>query len=708
MRLTARATCFSLALSGALLSAPVHGGDTRGNDARTDDTPTGSPFLATLDHPTYFERAAALTHLLERSEVSGLQTYLDETKGIEHIGTRAAWAGMVYARYTQLDPSGAVDHILATDWNDEKTLLYATFCNWADADLEAAIARSMELTRLPNRQIAKQAILAAHSDLDAADLDALSNRLGTPTETNIEAILAQKIERLARSNPRAAMSQAEAITDTDLRQSLLRSIGSFYAARSPDAALADSSRLNDPDAKREFRIGVITELALIDPEALLDELESGIYSQGERNGIVNFVFTDLAGRDPEQGVLLAGQVSPPALRNWALNALFGALPKNDPRYELELLELAGDDAPFLTYGTQALKRLARTDPREALDRALAHRNLAADIVPQILAGIAEADPQQALEWAQALPNPQLRSAANSSVILKVAETDPLLAIDFLAFLPRGLTKNTTLNSVVRQWATRDAPAAIAWVLSQPAPARGQLLMGGWQHTIAANDPELALAVYDQLDSARQRVDWARSFIYPVSNANPRMVANWLNEHPELLEDQQITRGVVNGLAQHDIQDALSYAERLPAGPAQDAALSAVVSQWAARDVTAAAAYVSEIDEPSRLLVLMPEVIRQWSQIDFDAARRWLSLLPHAEVRDQGMSMLVGNAFSYGIDPLPLIDAIDDEQIRRQALGQYVQMLSFQSPAAARDFLARGDLPAGFSEDWLSNNELGVE
>ena len=689
---TARSTMNRLFLASILWAVLL------ADAAHADDAVATGSFLATLDHATYFERAAALHGLLEYSDTTDLQSYLVAARGIQRVGMRKAWSGIVYARYTQIDPQGAVDHILQTGDDYQLEYLYATFCNWAEVDPEAAIARSQQLVRLPQRSVAKQAILAAHVELDAAALTALSERLGGRSESGIEAVLALRIERLAASDPRAAMAQAMAISDIELRKPLLQAIGRSWAAQAPEQALLASEDLSDAASRQAYREGVITELALSHPDALLAELDSSQYSDGEQYGIVNYVFSDLGVSNPLRGIALASRISTAYYRMVAYSTLFSVLPQGDPALTLELLEQSGSDLDDMTVESKALTELMLSEPGAALQWANRNPQRGRRWTPYLISLLSAENPSRALREALELSEPQVRIAALLQVIQTLAELDPLAAMEAIELLPPSAQRVMTQELVVTRWVTQDAPAATRWLLSQPEPLRSRLLQSGFGDALIRIDPELAQTVYQEFDSLMME-EWARKVVQRKVSDDPEQAARWLLANPDWPGFESAAQMVAGQLAGRDPQAALAFVAELPSDDAHDKALSAVIGVWSSTDAVAAAAFVAGVPSSPLRNSLVMDVTESWASFDFEKARRWLLSLDDLEARDETLVMLVSNAGIWGVDPMDLVDDIHSDAQRESALSALVQTLAYQNPEGARALLKRSDLPPGFSAQW---------
>src|SRR6202043_881623 len=91
--------------------------------------------------------------------------------------------------------------------------------------------------------------------------------------------------------------------------------------------------------------------------------------------------------------------------------------------------------------------------------------------------LANSDVQNAIAWAQKLPDGSGKQNALISIVSQWTDSDPQAAANFALRLSDVPGSKNLLENISRQWARVDVQAAIAWVSSLPSASRDSVLPG---------------------------------------------------------------------------------------------------------------------------------------------------------------------------------------------------------------------------------------
>ncbi len=332
----------------------------------------------------------------------------------------------------------------------------------AERSLPAATgtsSNSLSTIADPAREPAtRSAALRTTADWDDKQWQQTLARPGSPARN---AALAALLENLASVDPDRAMSLAKAEGNLKLRQLLLQSALHGWARTSPTNAAGWALALPDSSERERALSTVFAGAVAADPagalrfgKALIKEHPDDAASYGAslietlcasgdfekatqlaidgrtdiRSGWMGLAYSRWAEFQPEQAAAAAAAIPEPGLRNEALHGIVGGWAQADPAALVQFvtgLPADADRGPLLG---QALERWAKEDPAAA--SAWMNQNESGPDLDAGVAAVATMDsikPDLAVDWAESVADPELRS--------------------------------TTLATVIRNWLTEDLPAA---------------------------------------------------------------------------------------------------------------------------------------------------------------------------------------------------------------------------------------------------------
>lgn len=225
----------------------------------------------------------------------------------------------------------------------------------------------------------------------------------------------------------------------------------------------------------------------------------------------------------------------------ALTDLERALAASDPdRYDLVLAEklpalIAADPAAAARYAE------LQTEPR-----------LRELLVRQVAQLWAARDADDAIAWAESLPDSPERQATLIDVSLIVARGDPARAVQWREQSVGNQVADGVLEGLVQQWADRDFDAAIAWTGARPRNAqRDQVLQRLVYVRAAMGEPEAAARLADEAfaDPAK-KAEAVATIAHQWALRDLEAATRWA----ESLEPRLGTRAVQEIAAVHAVQN----------------------------------------------------------------------------------------------------------------------------------------------------------
>ena len=337
---------------------------------------------------------------------------------------------------------------------------------------------------------------------------------------------------------------------------------------------------------------------------------------------------------------------------------------------------------------------------------------------------AELDAAAALERAESLSDPQLRSTASQAVLSAWAEEDPRAAWDYVmsqdartgqfqlfvaiatrdpqwaSALTRQIedpgTRNRAYISLASFWANADPRAALGWANAlDDAAARRQILpiiLG----TMGQQDPGTALDLALAEADASIRQPAVTGILARAVRSDPDAGLALLDRLPDDFPIESVAMILGGALSAADADDVSAYVDRLPEGNARANLLKTLIQIKVNRGAD---------EEALLLLDLLPEgagraslyrtFAQGWARDDPRGVSEWLEQLPTGRERDQAVQ-----GFSWALlesDPegaLLWATGIDEPRRRDGQLRALAQQWLRRDPDAAAAWIgSRGDLSA---------------
>lgn len=387
--------------------------------------------------------------------------------------------------------------------------------------------------------------------------------------------------------------------------------------------------------ERRFKTEALKRLSSTDHDQatnalLFDEAQSSQHAYDRSDALL--AVRELAKTDPRRALELADGLKG-AERETGMIAAIQAWGGENPHGALGLvLRLEpGRDRDILL---QAIgEEIGRQDPEGALAWFNSLEAPAQGLYGSILRGIAENEPNRALELALDSADPSatgavmiLMSAAVQSGDASFTELgERVLASD------NGAGRETGVQMLVNAWAADDAEAALSWLISH-SETLGHGALSRAALAVASQNPDAAVR-YTQSLPAEYREGWIRA--------------------------------VALGYAQNDPVGAKSWIEQYRGEAVYDAAMTVIVELSATRDPAAAAALLPAFADTAARARAATTIAKQWAERQPRAALNWVTSLPMGPLRDAALTGTM--MLSHDVPDAATLASFQSNEAREQAI-----------------------------------------
>ncbi len=290
--------------------------------------------------------------------------------------------------------------------------------------------------------------------------------------------------------------------------------------------------------------------------------------------------------------------------------------------------------------------------------------------------------------------PQLGEQAASSPDLEeavqwmtdyYAEQDPPAALEWAKKWLLGDAQESAMATIAGQLSKTSLEQAVALADGLKSPQSRTDAMANIGAELAKQDPQKALAWAQSLDNEDDKAAAVEEVMWALSDADPTAAAQQVKaiNNPELL--QNIAGSIAESLAAKDPAQAMQWAETIPAGAAQDEAVSGALAGWAKTDPKAALANFQS--KHATNLDAAEGIFEEWASNSPEAAAAQAKQIADATVRERAVSGVVNGWLDSGNDSQAVeqwVDQLPEGKDRDVASAAIVDSLSADDPQVAWD------------------------
>lgn len=542
-----------------------------------------------------------------------------------------------------------------------------------------------ETLALPSAFARREALYTIAGRADPRELDALiaeARSLSNPADrtTALEVLYLNYVER----DPRRALQSALSVPDPEGRNANLTRVAAAWASVAPQAAFQQADLETDVPVRMTLQNAIVHTWASQDAVAAfatVNALPAGL----QRDQLLTWTTRELARQDPQRAAELIAKLVPADMD--ALNRVLASeWAINDPRGAARWIESRPRQSlGILPYSVAPL--YAAQFPAEALEWAnRLDRSRAGRLWSQALVGVANQDPEAAMQVATGVKDAARRNTAISAVVAAIAERDPTLAIRHLEKLPTGEARSQVVAQIALQIAQNDPDAAISWLKGmndRGASAQGLHQIGD---QIAQRDIETAVRLLDEIPR-EARSTWISQIAVAYMQYDVDAAVQWMKKNePALVQGNSQALWY---LSVRDPEAAFRLADGLSDQRQRDRVLQNVITNAAGTSPDVAAKWIDEIRDEGARRSAVSQVAQRWMALDPDAARKWALSLSSSALRDPALVQMIGASAADDIDPL--LGQIQSPDLRMDAVFHAALRLMAEDPQAAQALLRRHPL-----------------
>ena len=485
--------------------------------------PTFDRVLTEADQPGLGNaRQHRMLAFVESLDAAQIGSTLDRVQAQNPFGRAYELVRALYARWTELDRPAALDHALNLTGNNRQSSLGSVVTFWAEREPQLAwqwFEENAETIQQPFAGTSILTTIAREQPEKALALFSASQVMQRSFSSNGPDFL---YGTWAGNDPEAAATHLQAnLKHPNHRRAAISRIISAWIARDPDAAWTWAKQLPGESERLRAMETSITYLAINDLDRARVLLEE--FSEGKaRRSVISSLLSTVAMNHPEKAVELVKQSLPTDETSQILGQAYSIWAIRDPE---QAFAAASKDLKPGSVRKSTLQDIVRRAATQNVDlglKLLKQLGLTSDhpsAASAVARTMAERDIEQAVTWAESLPDGEMKTSAVQAVLSTWLEEDAQQAIDYALEQDGESPRQSLVAYCLNRWGYLDPPAAVEWA-------------------------------HKNLDLPTHSAQIASA------------VERW---------------------AEHELRGASDWTAALPAGPLYDACLARIAYQWGYRD-----------------------------------------------------------------------------------------------------------------------------
>jgi hypothetical protein len=336
----------------------------------------------------------------------------------------------------------------------------------------------------------------------------------------------------------------------------------------------------------------------------------------------------LAEDEPAKATEWAYSIKDPAARKEALRQLALMWSDTDPSFVLKWAKDLQDDDVRRDATSQAINRLMVSDFAAAiaeLDK-IETAEERDQLTTRAAVSLRMTDARGALDLLARIPDTLERRGSIAYICAIWAEAEPRAALDWFFENSTPSRGSHQLVNMMRTWSQRAPEEAVAWVNAITDSDKRDVALGGLGAAVADADPALAQQLFSRA-SPQGQAAMAQGLTYSMIKRDLESTRAWAESLPPGKAQTAALGIVAFEMATENPVAAAEWLPRLPKGPGRDEAIARFSSAVVRRDPAGALAWAQTIsDEYDRYRNLL-ELTSQWIAIDEGPARKWIQSSP---------------------------------------------------------------------------------
>ena len=266
----------------------------------------------------------------------------------------------------------------------------------------------------------------------------------------------------ADADPQAATRYALQSLKGQCQLEALDSVGAVWVKRDPEGAIEWELSL-PMSVRAEVASHTIKLLSKEDPESVANLVMS--LNTKDQSSFTEDLAADWARQDLQGAIAWLHQLSPGSMRDSALAGLLGEWARNDPQQASDYI--LRDSSIRIDSVFSFASAWGQDRPEEAVKWAesLPDGSRKNFVLRSLAQGWASVSPAEAAVYAVQIPDIPTKEAAVTGIAGQWADTDPGSAASWVESFPDGNLRRKAIVNVAKSWASQDAADAVAWCQS---------------------------------------------------------------------------------------------------------------------------------------------------------------------------------------------------------------------------------------------------
>lgn len=296
---------------------------------------------------------------------------------------------------------------------------------------------------------------------------------------------------------------------------------------------------------------------------------------------------------------------------------------------------------------------------------------------------AQENPPAALDWAKKWLLGDAQESAFATIAGQLAKTSLDQAVGLANSLKSQNARIDAVSNIGSELGKIDPQKALAWAQSLPDAAEKAAATEEVMWSMADSDPAGAAAQVKQLNNPDLLQNIGGTIAESLADKDPSRAVQWAEAVPAGPAQNEAMSGALSGWAKTDPKAAFSYFQSKQSTNFD--AAEGIFEEWAAKTPQDAAAQATSISDPTLREHAVTGVVNGWlTNNDVQGAQQWVDQLPAGHERDVASAAIV-DAMSVN-DPQTAWDrslTIQDPQVRQEAVLSALSGLAQSDPEAAQ-------------------------
>ncbi|MEM7478015.1 MAG: hypothetical protein AAF483_23770 [Planctomycetota bacterium] len=367
---------------------------------------------------------------------------------------------------------------------------------------------------------------------------AWANSLESPTER--ETAFIQIVSALSTTDPAQAAELLLQSEQSPQRSGVIQTIVHNWAESDPDAAMEWIENETKSQVRNIALVSFSQALTPKDPQRAAEFLDEMPFGKGREDSI-RMVASEWAKVNAQDAIGWLDSLAE-ADRSIALGPFLDAWAIEEPRAAIEFAAERTEEIAFPERLLRWVSHWGRSNSQEALEWS--QQTGDDQIVRHALLSAATTEPDAATQSLGAISNSELRQQTTRDLLATIANEDPEQAFNRYVNLPEGLSNEKAIQTIIFKW-VRISPREASEVVSQ-MPSGADRDIGALEITnylIQKNDYESAFHWAQEVSDASRRRQWMARALHGLSieSAQQLLDASAVNGADRQVIEQRLGR-----------------------------------------------------------------------------------------------------------------------------------------------------------------------